>query len=643
MNLLLAANDKYLPSLKVMLTSFCEENPGEHHSVFFLYSDVDEEQLEAIKTYFENTYDISFLPKIITKADFTIFPISHHFSIESYYRFLAAEVVPHEEDRVLWLDVDIIIKKSLRSFYDQDFEDKLLLVCRSINPNPGILLEKLQCPVGTVYFNAGVILFNLKKIREQYTVQDYYAYFAAHKNGITWLDQDILNGMYALKTKIADERVYNRQMFANTQFSEEELKEIREKTAVIHYIGDKKPWSHDYRNPCREYWDLFAKTLKRKERRFWLRQCLRPGVLPKRVKKKTRDFSNKAKKNALRFWKLLKKGFRKWQYFNLPLGRKYCLTGTPEHTNIGDSAIVIAELLLLKSQLPEQRVKEITVHEQKHFQILTCRIMTPRRRHFWHGGGNMGDLWVKEENFRRQYLIQKGAGDPLVFPQTIYYSDNPEGQKRMEESKAVYNSREVTLTARERTSFEIMRKLYPDANILLVPDIVLSAGMSDFGAVPAVRFGVLFVTRNDPERVVDESVWMELEDHARALGYKTRRTDMISDVRVTKENRAECVRRKMQEFCGAELVITDRLHGMVFAALTGTPCVAFGNNHHKVKGTCDWISYLPYIKFAETFEDARACMPTLLGMKDCHYDKTPLLPYFEELAAAVRGKNIGTS
>ena len=642
MNLLMSANDKYLSPLKVMLTSFCEENRGEHHNVFFLYSDVDESRLSAVKSFFESRYDISFILNKVTKGDFAAFPVSHHFSIEIYYRFLAADIVPSGEDRVLWLDVDTIVRKSLRSFYYQDFDDKMLVVCRSINKNPGILLKKLQCPDGTVYFNSGVILFNLKKIREHYSTADYYKYYEEHKSGITWLDQDILNGMYALKTKIADYRVYNRQMFEEACFSEEELKEIKEKTAILHYIGAKKPWMPDYRNPCKAYWDFYAKAMKREEERFWFWQRLRSAAFMKKAKEKATGFLRRRKK-AVSFLKSQKQKFRRWRYFNLPPGAKIFLTGTPEHNNIGDSAIVIAELLFIKSLLPEKRVKEITVREQKQNLVPIRRIMTPRRRLFWHGGGNMGDLWYNEEAFRRQYLIQKGAPDPIVFPQTIYYSDTPEGRIKMEESKEIYNKPEITVTARERTSYEIMRKLYPDANILLAPDIVLSAGMSDFGAVPAVRSGVLFVTRKDLERVVDESVWMDLEGHARALAYETRRTDMISDVCVTKENRAECVRRKMQEFCGAELVITDRLHGMVFAALTGTPCIAFGNNHHKVKGTYDWISYLPYIKFAENIEEARACMPTLLGMKDCHYDKTPLLPYFEELAAAVRGKHSGTS
>ena len=44
-----------------------------------------------------------------------------------------------------------------------------------------------------------------------------------------------------------------------------------------------------------------------------------------------------------------------------------------------------------------------------------------------------------------------------------------------------------------------------------------------------------------------------------------------------KENREQLLKQKIEEFQSAELVITDRLHGMIFSVITGTPCIAFDN------------------------------------------------------------------
>ena len=268
MNLLLSANNTYLSPLTTMLTSFCENNLNEHHHIYFLYGDVDNKKLEAIGSFFEKHYDVTFTTKRISEDAFKQFPISHHFSIETYYRFLVTDILPAEEERVLWLDIDIIVRKPLYDFYYQDFEGNMIAACKSINKTPEALLEKLGCPSGTIYFNAGVILFNLGLIRKKYTVSDFYNYFYTHKDKITWLDQDILNGVFALQTKIHDYHLYNYQMFSEDRFQKTEIDYIKAHTAIIHYIGAKKPWHSGYINPCKTFWRKYNVVYEKKNNRF---------------------------------------------------------------------------------------------------------------------------------------------------------------------------------------------------------------------------------------------------------------------------------------------------------------------------------------------------------------------------------------
>lgn len=250
----------------------------------------------------------------------------------------------------------------------------------------------------------------------------------------------------------------------------------------------------------------------------------------------------------------------------------------------------------------------------------------------------MGDQWFAEESLRQGFIVKRVNSKPVIFPQTIFYSDTESGHAKLQASIPIYNDPNVTIVAREKQSFDILQKVYPSAKILLTPDIVLSSTMDDYGVIPAERNGVLFVTRSDPEKSVSDTTWEKLEKTVTHNGKAYRHTDMYSEIPVTKDNRAECVRKKMQEFCGAELVITDRLHGMVFAALTGTPCIVFSNYNHKVKGTYDWICYLPYIRYVESVEEAEIAIPELLAMKDCKFDNTPLLPHFEKLAEVVKDR-----
>ena len=190
--------------------------------------------------------------------------------------------------------------------------------------------------------------------------------------------------------------------------------------------------------------------------------------------------------------------------------------------------------------------------------------------------------------------------------------------------------------AREQISYELMGKLYPDTCLMLTPDVVLSATKETFGVESGDRNGVLLCMRNDAERSMTDEDRATVESilYERGLPYK--KTDMHSEAAVTKENRSNRVREKMQEFASTKLVITDRLHGMVFAAITGTPCIVFSNYNHKVRGTYEWIKYLPYIHYAETVTDVEWYLPELLAMENCQYDNAPLMPYFEELAQVVR-------
>lgn len=316
-----------------------------------------------------------------------------------------------------------------------------------------------------------------------------------------------------------------------------------------------------------------------------------------------------------------------------PQGKKAFVLGTPLHGNLGDSAIVFAQMSFLKS-CGYSQPKEISCIDSSGYYKSTIK------KSIWRGdtitlvgGGNMGDQWFSEELFRRSVFDDFSRRKILVFPQTIYYTDTEMGRTEREASIPFYNHPRITLVARERPSYEEMKRLYPKANILLTPDIVLSLPMQRFDVD---RNAILLCLRSDAEKSLQKSEEDKLEQFARATGLPVSRTDMMTTEPITAENRGEIVRKKLRSFASSKLVITDRLHGMIFAAITGTPCIVFSNYNHKVRGTYEWISYLPYVKFADKAEDVAAFLPELLAMEDCTYDNTPLKPYFDQLAKAIR-------
>ena len=75
------------------------------------------------------------------------------------------------------------------------------------------------------------------------------------------------------------------------------------------------------------------------------------------------------------------------------------------------------------------------------------------------------------------------------------------------------------------------------------------------------------------------------------------------------------------KFFGARVVITDRLHGMVFCAITKTPCIVTKSLDHKVTGTYEWIKDLNYIKLVDNlnFDEVEKLITELSSIKEYSY------------------------
>ncbi len=68
------------------------------------------------------------------------------------------------------------------------------------------------------------------------------------------------------------------------------------------------------------------------------------------------------------------------------------------------------------------------------------------------------------------------------------------------------------------------------------------------------------------------------------------------------------------QFRSSEWVITDRLHGMIFCFITGTPCIVLPNNNYKIEGCYSWIKECGYIHFFDEMNVIK--IAALLQKKD---------------------------
>ena len=326
------------------------------------------------------------------------------------------------------------------------------------------------------------------------------------------------------------------------------------------------------------------------------------------------------------------------RYIKYPIGKKIYFIGTPEYTNLGDSAIAIAQMLFLeKCGYPRKNIKEFTQSDYIQNSVIINKYINKRYLICGIGGGNLGNQWYNEELFRYSFIDAFPDNPIISFPQTVFFTDDEEGRLAIEESKKHYDAHNnLTIIAREKKSYKLLNDLYHHPTKLLTPDIVLSTTMGDYGVTVNNRSGGLLVLRNDVEKQMSDSDREEIIRSLNENGIAFRVTDMDSNEPVTKENRKDLVRKKLQEFADAEFVITDRLHGMVFAAITETPCIVFSNYNQKVKGTYEWISCLPYIKYARDVRDSLSVLQELFTMNCCRFDNKPLIRKYDDLIKEIQ-------
>jgi len=306
--------------------------------------------------------------------------------------------------------------------------------------------------------------------------------------------------------------------------------------------------------------------------------------------------------------------------------RTVFLLMTPQHENLGDHAIALAETEFLKQHGIDYM--EITGAVLDHFRnnrILSLMNGCPI---VMQGGGYLGTLWPESEVVFREILKENPKSKIFLFPNTIFYEQTPEGQQSFAESKKLYGAhKNLYLYAREKISFEMMRSAYK--NVKLIPDMVFSLNKSD---LQGSRCGCILSLRQDHERTRSEEQEQEILRQAKTLfGDQVRHSDMIAQRCIAVEEREAAVNAKLAEFASSRLVITDRLHGMVFCAITGTPCIVLNSKSPKVRGCYEWIRDLEYIRFVEDasqIADAYRSIPEKIHM----YDNSRLMQQYQQLA-----------
>ncbi|WP_068151965.1 polysaccharide pyruvyl transferase family protein [Rhodococcoides corynebacterioides] len=245
------------------------------------------------------------------------------------------------------------------------------------------------------------------------------------------------------------------------------------------------------------------------------------------------------------------------------------------------------------------------------------------------GGGNFGDRWPMHQWFRERVVADFPHRRIVQLPQSFDFTD----AGALAATRSIYEEHpDLTVLVRDREGAERTAEAFPTTAVRFCPDLAFGATVTA-PAEPEVDIVVL--ARRDAEAVErppalrpdEEQVDWSLGASANAqwwasaaieagvwrLPWLRRRVHPIArvvmDHRTAMNLDAACARPGR-----GRVVVTDRMHGGVLAALLGRPVFLVDNVNKKVSAIVrDYLGTLPDVELATDFADAMARARSRVG------------------------------
>ncbi|MBB6127040.1 glycosyltransferase family 8 protein [Mucilaginibacter lappiensis] len=250
LNIIFTIDESYIQHFTVALVSVCENNVDLPLNVFIIHDLKDTNVLKEIILFFENKYPIAFNLLSLESSLFDNYKLTDHVSKATYFRLMLSDIMPLEIDQAIFLDSDIIVTASLNELAGLDLRNDYIMAVNEQDIDSVDRLNNLGIPARE-YFNAGVLIINLKLWRQNNVSTELVATAKEYMDKLLWWDQDVLNIYFYDKWKELPSK-FNKKNIIN---------KLKELPVIIHFAGASKPWHYLNNHPYKKlYWKYLKKT-----------------------------------------------------------------------------------------------------------------------------------------------------------------------------------------------------------------------------------------------------------------------------------------------------------------------------------------------------------------------------------------------
>lgn len=244
--IILAADERYSEKILSTIKSICFHN--KNIKFYLLNRDYSSEWFKYVNSYLKllnsEIIDIKISSEIIKKYQ----TYSHISSDATYFRYFISDLI--NEDKVLYLDCDIIVNGSLDPLFDIDINNYFLAAVSDD------IAQNIHGRSND--FNAGVMLINNKLWKEYKICEKSIDLSNQYEGQMPDGDQTILNLLFKDNWlelhHIVNYQIGGEFIYSNIGRHDLIKRKSGEIPIILHFNTENKPWLPIYNLPFREYY-----------------------------------------------------------------------------------------------------------------------------------------------------------------------------------------------------------------------------------------------------------------------------------------------------------------------------------------------------------------------------------------------------
>lgn len=251
-----ATDDNYIPFLAVALQSIKANASKEYlYNIHILHMGLSQESMNIVNNFIDENFNIFYndVQDSLNSLASQLF-VRDYYSKATYYRIFIPSIFP-QYDKALYLDCDITVTGDISTLYNTELGENYVgaITDEAVSKTPEFIayVENFLGISQPDYFNAGILVINLKQLRAVNFDKKFMDLLEKYKFVVAQ-DQDYLNVLCKDKvTRIS--KVWNKQPIPDPDLPESDIK-------LIHYNLSFKPWHYNNIEYENHFWKYANET-----------------------------------------------------------------------------------------------------------------------------------------------------------------------------------------------------------------------------------------------------------------------------------------------------------------------------------------------------------------------------------------------